>query len=507
MKRGKKLLLLLAVLVIAAGAALAAVRLFPDGEAVETAEEPETMILSLSSDELSSIGWTYEDETITFTKTDDGWEYAGDPAFPLSETSFGSVLSGVASVAATKTIEAPEDVSQYGLDEPACEVMVEPVEADTVWLRIGSETDMGGERYVSIGDGNVYLTDASILDAFSVGLYDLVQMESIPYMQDVDAFAVEGETQSLTIEHLPDSGLAYSDVYEWFAQDDSGSHITLDTELTEDIIESVTQMSWVGCVNYAADEEDLASYGLDTPAAVVTVRYTTEVQVATDLTDDSGNMLYDTEEREETFVLELGNYVDSYCYARIADSDMVYTVDASILDGLLYTDAASLRPDEVLAVDWSAVSAVDITLSDQMYTLTRELLPAETEDADTDEEDAAIEDVEITYETAWMLDGRQVAIEDALAELTSLTVEGYADGTTPERSEELRLVLHQQNETYPEIELVIYQYDSSACLAVRNGDTVTFVSRTDVTALIDALEGALSPEPEEESADTAEEGA
>ena len=38
MKRGKKLLLLLAVLVIAAGAALAAVRLFPDGEAVETAE-------------------------------------------------------------------------------------------------------------------------------------------------------------------------------------------------------------------------------------------------------------------------------------------------------------------------------------------------------------------------------------------------------------------------------------------------------------------------------------
>lgn len=348
MKRGKKLLILLAVLAAAAGAALSAVRLFQDGEAVETAEEPAAVIVSLSSDELASIGWTFEDETLSFVRAEDGWEYSEDPAFPLSETGLGTVLSGIAQLTASKVIEDPEDTAQYGLDEPVCEVMAEPAEGETIWLRIGNETEMGGERYVSSGDGNIYLTDASVLDVFSVGLYDLVQEETIPYMPEVDSFEVEAETQDLTIEHLPDSGLAYSDAFEWFAQDGSGGYITLDTELTETFIESVTQMQWTACADYAADEEELAAYGLDEPGAVVTVTYTTKIQTATDLTDESGSILYDTEEKKESFVLELGDYIDSGCYARLAGSDMVYTVDASILDGLLYTDAASLCPDEAL---------------------------------------------------------------------------------------------------------------------------------------------------------------
>ena len=506
MKRGKKLLLLLAILVIAAGAALAAVRLFSEGEAVETAEEPETVILSLSSDDISSIGWTFEEETVTFNKTDGGWEYADDPAFPLNETGLSGVLGGVSSVLSAKTIEAPEDVSQYGLDIPACVVTIETEAGIITELQIGNETDMGGERYVSVGDGNVYLTDASVLDAFSIGLYDLVQTEAVPNMSDVNAMEVDAETQTLVVEHLPDSGLAYSDAYEWFSPD-GDDYIALDTELAEDLVESVTLMSWIDCVDYAADESELQTYGLDKPAATVTVLYTEEAQVATNLTDDSGNVIYDTETRDEVFGLELGAYVDSYCYARLTGSNMVYIVDAAILDGLLYTNTASLRPDEVLAADWSEAVAIDVTLDGIAYHLEKGEVStaAETEEAAGNEEDA-YDDAEITYETAWLMNGNTVAIEDALTELTSLTAAAYADGETPERSEELSIVIHQQNEAYPELELVIYQYDSSVCLAVLNGDTVTYVDRAAAVAVTDALREALAPEPaaeepEEEAAE------
>lgn len=59
--------------------------------------------------------------------------------------------------------------------------------------------------------------------------------------------------------------------------------------------------------------ENLASYGLDTPAAIATVQY-----VYTE-TDDDG----EETEYEASFTLELGDYCDGGVYARIADSDTV----------------------------------------------------------------------------------------------------------------------------------------------------------------------------------------
>ena len=106
--------------------------------------------------------------------------------------------------------------------------------------------------------------------------------------------------------------------------------------------------------------ENLASYGLDTPAAVATVQY-----IYTE-TDDDG----EETEYEASFTLELGDYCDGGVYARIAGSDMVYIVDATILDNLLdITPEVDMLPTEPVRLTLSDVTGFDVTIDGETYSV------------------------------------------------------------------------------------------------------------------------------------------
>ena len=122
----------------------------------------------------------------------------------------------ISTVTASKAIEDVEDLAQYGLEDPVCSVTV--TAGKTSKLRIGNETGLGGQRYLSLGDGNVYLVDSSLLSSFSYDLYSIIQKESIPSMSDIRSFVVDDGSRQFTIDYLENSGLAYSDRYTWFAR-------------------------------------------------------------------------------------------------------------------------------------------------------------------------------------------------------------------------------------------------------------------------------------------------
>ena len=296
MKRNKKLGLLLLALVLVCAAAFAAVRLSPDEEA---GEDTSFTLLALEAEDITQLSWDYDGKSLTFTyDADDGWSYPADSAFPLDSALLESMAATLGDVTAYRTIEGVDDLSQYGLDEPEVSVTVTTQDGDYT-LAIGDETTMGGQRYASTGDGSVYLVDSSLLDSFSYGLYAFVAEEDIPAMNDLTAFTVESGNRDLNLVYLEDSGLAYSNHYVWFQQDGE-NNTTLDTELTESFIENITLLTWSQCVNYHADEEALAEYGLDEPAAVVTVDYVGTTQEDSGLTDEDGNPIYDTLETDYT---------------------------------------------------------------------------------------------------------------------------------------------------------------------------------------------------------------
>lgn len=448
MRRMKNLLILLAVLAALLGATELAHMWNPEN--VTAVEDTSLTVFTLDADSVTQLSWEYS-EALTFVKNDGKWAYAEDAAFSLDESYIETILDTLTEVVSEKTIENAENLDQYGLEIPICSISVTADEAYT--LAIGEETSMGGQRYLSNGDGNVYLVDSEMIDAFAYGLYDLLEYEQIPEMETVTALNLTGSAQSYRIEYIENSDEVYSDSYVWFMDGQ-----TLDTELTQALISSVAEVELTSCVDYNAS--DLSEYGLDFPAATVTLEYA---------------VITGTQISNEAFILHLGDQTAKGCYARIGSSKMVYLIDGTLLDTLLYTTASELLPDEILAMDWTEVTRMDITLGEITYTLC-----AGTQTITDDEGNEA-------EETVWLLDDTQTDISEITALLDTMTFAGYAASAVPALDEEIRFVIHRDHAAFPEIEIAFYRYDSSACLTTLNGQSTVFTLRSDVVGLVEAV--------------------
>lgn len=462
MKRMKKLLLLLAVLALILGATFAATKLDPEYEAEE---DTSAVIFTVDADSVTNLGWDYS-EKISFTRSEDSWICDQDAAFPVDTDYLDTMLETLAEIRSSRTIENVEDWDQYGLEIPVCTVTV--TTDTTTTLSIGLETSIGGERYFSIGDGNAYLVADSIINAFSYGLYDVLEYETIPNITGVTGMELTTDAQSYAITLQENSGLAYSDDYVWFMDGK-----VLDTDLTEDLITNVVDLMWGECVNYNA--EDLSAYGLDTPKGIVTVNYTETVSVSTGETDEEGNAVFETRKDPMSFTLEIGSDSGNGHYARIAGSNMVYRINSTTANTLLYTTYYELQPDEVLLMDWEDVTSVDITLDGETYEIRKGTKEVTDEEGNTSEE------------TVYTLNDAEVDFDDVLTALDGLSSTGYATGLTPERNEEIRFVIHREHETFPEVELAFYQYDSASCMTLLNGEATVFADREGVVALIEEV--------------------
>ena len=475
MTRGRKLGVLLLALAALLVLTIVVMELAPDGKGTE--EATAVTIFTLDPDQVTSLTWQYEEETISLEKDqENNWTYPADAAFPLDPSYPDAMVQALKEIQAAKTIENVEDLSEYGLEDAVCSITVQGEKEYR--LAIGEETGLGGQRYLSIGDGNVYLVDASLLDTFALGLYDIVEKETIPSMTDLRGVQITTNAGTLEMEYQEDSGLAYSDQYTWFWKTDGG-YTALDTDLAESLVQNITGLTWNSCVEYQASADDLGRYGLDKPAATVTVRYTETSQVETNETDENGEPVYETQQTDKTFVLELGDYDGDTCYARLGGSSMVYQVDGTLCDAILAANGTDLLPQDVILLDWSQVTGVEIQLDGEAYALEK------TVQETTDEDGATTE----TY--VYQRDGKTVEITDALDRLQELEPTG-SDANAAGNKTEIVFTFQQDNASYPAVELAFYQYDSSSCLVGLNGATRLLVDRDSVLEIVDTVRELLT---------------
>lgn len=474
MTRGKKLVLLLGVLLVLMTVTVLVMEFAPDENAEE---EAAVTVFTLDMDQVTGLSWTYEGEEVSLERdAENNWTYPADDAFPLDQSYPDAMVQALSEIQADRIIEEPEDLSEYGLADPVCSITVQADE--TRQLAIGDETSLGGQRYLSLGDGNVYLVDASLLDDFALGLYDIVAKETIPSMTDVSSFQIQSGSTTLTIDYTEEEGLAYSDQYTWFWNQD-GTLTALDTGLTSTLLETITSLSWNSCVAYQATQDQLSQWGLDDPSVIVTVSYVESSQVETNETDEDGQPIYETKETPKTFTLELGDYDGDTCYARLAGSTMVYQVDGSVRDTLAAAKGNDLLPQDVLLMDWTEVTGVDITLDGTTYSLNKTVQEETDEDGNTTE----------TY--LYQLDGQTVDIADALDSIQDLEVVG-SDAGAQGSKEEISFTFHRDTDSYPTVTLTFYAYDSSSCLESLNGESRLLVDRDGVLDLIETLRGLLT---------------
>ena len=256
MKRYKRLYVVLAVLLAACIATFALSRYKAQKEQIQTSGET---ILSISADEVESLSWDYDGQTLSFHR-DGAWSYDDDAAFPVDAEQMNLLLEPFAAFGAAFIIEDVDDLGQYGLDNPVCTIRI-TAGGETHTIQLGDYSKMDAQRYVSIGDGNVYLAAHDPLDEFDVTLDELIDQDDIPAFGQVSELRFSG-AENYAVSYQEDGGNTYREDDVYFTERD-GAQVPLDPDRVEDYLQAIQSLSLTDCVTYSANDDDLQSCGLD----------------------------------------------------------------------------------------------------------------------------------------------------------------------------------------------------------------------------------------------------
>lgn len=454
MRKTKQLYLLLGILAAVCIAAFAVSRHEEKKEQIRSSGE---QILAIPADSVTALSWEYGDGALAFTRTETGWQYDGDGAFPVDEDRLEQLLEPFAALSAAFVIEAVEDYSQYGLEEPTCIIHITAGENDYT-VRLGDFSKMDEQRYLSLEDGNAYLAVEDPLTAFDVELSDLIRNDTMPDWDTVSAIAFSG-VESYTIRRREDgSSICAEDIY--FVED-----APLDTDNVEDYLNALHTLSLSDYVSYSVTEEELENLGLAQPELTVQVDYTdangaedtVTVQLARDPEDQAAY--------EQAVADEADVYPSVARYVRLGDSPIVYQITETKFNTLTGAAYDSMRHQQLFTGDFDTVTAVEITLDGETVTFLRE---------DGEEE-----------ETVWRYGEAQVDISQLKSELLSLRVSVFSSEKA-EGQTEISLTLHLENEAYPTFCLTLYRYDGETCRAEVDGAAVGLASRAQTVDLMEA---------------------
>ena len=396
-------------------------------------------IVDVDADLLTQISWTADSKTLTFIKGEDGWTESGDSDFPVSQEKISDLLAHFAPLTASFIIEEVEDYGQYGLDSPTATATLTTADGDTV-LQFGGYSTMDSKRYVTLGDGVVYLIDDDVTEALSTDHDAFMQTDAVPEYDTIDVIAATGET-AFTAEYLPDETHTYTDAYDYYAVDGS-RYTALSTSKIKSFLSKLKNLDYSDYLTYRASAADLSDYGLDAPAETFTVTCTKD-------------------EEQSSFSLAFAKGEDGDCYFRMDDSEIICRLDEEDYNEITGTTADTLRPDEALKLDWDKVTRVDFTLDDSTYTVTHK-------------------------GSKYTLDGEEMDFDEIQSAVDGLKIAEY-NTETSDKKQEISLTLHLDNKDYPELTLTAAQYDGENCLVTLNGETLGFARRSLVVDLQEAV--------------------
>ena len=462
MKRSKRLHILLGVLAAVGIVTFAVTQYEEKQEEIEASGE---VVLEIDPAAVQTLSWEYDAETLAFHK-DGTWVYDTDEAFPVDEERIDELLGVFEAFSAAFIIEDVTDYSQYGLDDPVCTIGISTGDTDYE-IQLGDFSTMDSQRYVSIGDGNVYLATADPLDYFDAALRDMIDNDEAPDFGTVEAIRFDGDQtcQIAYQEYTEDSSYTYCSDDVYFVQQEDAM-LPLDTSRVEGYLDSISGLSLTDYVTYNVSEEELAEYGLDAPELSVTVTYVPEDSEQTaEFTlhisrDPDEQAAEDAEDGEEDETEE-----EITAYARVGESQIVYQITGDSYEALMAAGYDDLRHYEMLTADFADVTGLDISLEGESYTITAE---------------GSGEDKTFYYGE------EELDIADLQSALENLSAASLTD-EEPSQKQEISITVHLDNEAHPTVQIDLYRYDGEQCLAVLDGTPTSLVPRDMVVDLVEAV--------------------
>lgn len=321
--------------------------------ASESAAEADVAVLIPAEEEqISGIRVKNSYGDYSFVKKDDQWIYEDAEDFPLEQSRLTEMVSLAAGLGAKREVaDSLDSAAEYGLDEPAYTFTVTDTDGQSITLYIGDENSQASVYYAYLeGDTTVYAITEDLVAAGDYELYDLIDAVEFPDMAASDIRqvkltrvdgswscltreqAVSEETEAQTAESEEETGeteTAASEDEEILTYTDSqGREKETETDTSESWLGTVAGISYEDCVNYKAEGEGLAEYGLNTPTKLE-ITYT------------------DEEEQEQTVTLKLGGTdEDGNYYLQQSGSSQVLKLDSVTAEAILQMQETVLAETE-----------------------------------------------------------------------------------------------------------------------------------------------------------------
>lgn len=464
MCKATKLYALLGVLLVVCIAAFAVSRYEEKKEQIKNSGE---VILKIPTDSVTALSWTNESGKLSFTK-DETWVYDDDNAFPVDEEKINDLLEQFTSFAAAFSIDDVEDYSQYGLDEPICTIHITAGE-ESYTVELGDFSKMDEQRYVSIGDGKVYLVSEDPYDSYSAVLRDMIHNDTIPSFNTASRITFSGEESYTIIRDENGKSIDQDDVY--FVD---GS--PLDTTNVSNYLSVLCSLSLTEYVSYNVTTAELSEFGLDEPNLTVELAYIVKDSDGNEA--DTGSLTVHISQNpeeaaayDEAVQKNLTDLPDVTCYVRVGQSQIVYKISQDVYDQLTDVSYSTMRHQSLFTADFDTVTSIDVVLNGENYTFTYN--PPE----DKDDEDA---------EGAWTYNGEEFDIYNLKTALRAISASSFTE-ETPTGQEEISLTVHLDNEDSPTFTLTLYRLDGMNCIATVGGKPVALVSRSKTVDLIEAV--------------------
>ena len=299
----------------------------------EAPEEGEPLAAaSMTVEGYSALVYSNGSTTLSFTAEEGGdWAWENDPQFPLRQETINSILALLINWRPQQTLAAEEDLSAYGLDEPAGALTLTGADGSVRALSFGKTTTDGTSRYVmeQSDPSTVYIIADTLFTQMSVPIYDMCDVPLLPLLEEsaIRSILIRGPENE-------DGTPALVTVLTTAKRDGDGGPVTwlqgsenvTANETVRALLEDIRALVFSRCVDYDPSDEALTICGFDTPPAALTVNYTT----------DTGT--------EETISLTIGAQVldGSGRYARLGDSTTIYSLPTAALDPLMRVAANGL---------------------------------------------------------------------------------------------------------------------------------------------------------------------
>ena len=490
MKNKKGLIVGIIILVLLLGAYFLLRYLNLDEEDTEEEDAAET-VFEIDADDISNIQIVSGENTFDFSHGDDKWSYVEDDKFPLSESAILDKVSSLTSVSSMRTIEDPDNLADFGLENPEVTATVTDTDGKETELALGATNDAVSGCYMSMnGDtSKIYLVDTTLKTNLEFDLSDIAEKEDIPSITGSTITSITIQKPEGTAKLFQDSGSETG----WTFEDTDGSSVPADSSLVSTYTGNFSALAWTDYVTY--DLNNLGAYGLENPT-VITVDYQQEEEADgsdTESSDDSAEETADDSTKDDTeedstvtvdkqMVMLVGSQTEdgNYYYGKLQDNSCIYTIGSSTIQNITDMKKADFLSTKVADYSFADLDTVTFTRNGETYVASKETVESEDEDGET------------TEETKYLINDKEIETTDFNSFynlITAMTWQSQDENAQPSGEPDLSVNFYKEGGTNVTVDY--YSYDTNFYLVIDSKGNHSLVNKMDVRELLEKFDSTM----------------